>query len=210
MWVFKYSIRKATRTVLADVALVVISYSITRKRSCYLKEERTLILSLWTGWPEPVREWTGFNSGDQVAKRQRLLQEVRNLFTRLHSVCALALRQHKSRFPLILFHLEDWQHSLTRFQHGILVLLIFFKILFKIRENLNFFCCEGRDINHQVWCSFYILAHLTAIASMMVMRTWGVHRWCSGRNVDDVWVHQLIFLVQQVKDPDSVWPICER
>lgn len=65
--------------------------STTKERSQYLEEERTLILSLWTGWPEPVRKWASFNSGDQVAKGQRLLQEVRNLFMGLHTVCTLAL-----------------------------------------------------------------------------------------------------------------------
>lgn len=51
------------------------------------------------------------------------------------------------------------------------------------------------------------MSHLTAIASVMVMRARGVYWWSGGRDVDDIWVHQLVLLVQQVKNPDSVGPI---
>lgn len=52
-----------------------------------------------------------------------------------------------------------------------------------------------------------MLSHLTAITSVVVMRARGVYWWSGGRDVDDVWVHQLVLLVQQVKDPDSIGPI---
>lgn len=42
---------------------------------------------------------------------------------------------------------------------------------------------------------------------MVVMRARGVYWRGVGRDVDDVRVHQLVFLVQQVKDPDGIGPI---
>lgn len=62
-------------------------------RAWYLEEEWTLVLSLRTGWPEPVGKWAGFSRGNKVAEGQRLLEEIRNLFVRLHTVCTLALQQ---------------------------------------------------------------------------------------------------------------------
>lgn len=86
------------------------SYSTIKDRSPYLEKERTLILSLWTCWPEPVRKWASFNSGHQVAKGQRLLQEVRNLFMGLHTVCTLALcntNRNVTNATMVLWILHD-------------------------------------------------------------------------------------------------------
>lgn len=83
------------------------------KRCPYLEKERTLILSLWTGWPEPVRKWASFNSGHQVAKGQRLLQEVRNLFMGLHTVCTLALcntNRNVTNATMVLWILNDYKN----------------------------------------------------------------------------------------------------
>lgn len=93
----------------------------------------------------------------------------------LHTICALALRNTNQKVSEIA---------------SIMSTLIKRKIV----------CCKDGDINRR----FSESAHLNAVSSVMVMRTRGVHRRRGGGNVDDVRVHQLIFLVQQVKDPDSV------
>lgn len=80
-------------------------------RIWYLEEEWTLVLSLRTSWPETVGEWAGFSRGDKVAEGQRLLQKVRNLFMRLHTVRTLALQWGiKSRFSFFtpMCHMLCW------------------------------------------------------------------------------------------------------
>lgn len=110
-------------------------------RARYLEKEWTLVLSLRTGWPEPVGKWAGFSRGDKVAESQRLLQEIRNLFMRLHTVRTLALQQGRnSRFTS--FHVS--YHMLR---------------------------CMSLDIlyNYTVW-RCYILTHRTTYRGMGYMR----------------------------------------
>ena len=52
------------------------------------------------------------------------------------------------------------------------------------------------------------VSHLNAVTSVVIMRARGVYWRGVGRDVDDVWVHQLVLLVQQVNDPHSIRPIC--
>lgn len=52
-------------------------------------------------------------------------------------------------------------------------------------------------------CSAHQRTHLAAVASVVVLRSWGVYRGGGGggwEDVDDVGVHHFILLLQQVKD----------
>ena len=63
----------------------------------YLEEEGALVLGLWAGGPEPVREGSGLGGGDEVAQGHGLLQDVQGLLVGLHAVRVVALRRDDTR-----------------------------------------------------------------------------------------------------------------